>query len=156
MALSVGAKAPDFSLPSTSGGSVSLKDVAGKRVLIYFYPADDTPGCTAESCAFRDRYAEIQAAGVTILGVSKDDLASHEAFRAKYALPFPLLVDAGNAVAKAFGAFGEKVSYGKTVQGLIRSTFLIGADGAIAALWSPVKVKGHDEEVLAAIGAKVA
>lgn len=151
MALKAGDAAPDFQLPSTSGGDVTLRSLAGKRVVLYFYPADDTPGCTKESCAFRDAYDGWRAKGVEVLGVSKDGLDSHAKFRSKYALPFPLLVDADLAVAKAFGAWGEKTSYGKTTVGLIRSTFLIGKDGKIEASWSPVKVDGHDEQVARAI-----
>lgn len=143
--------APAFALPSTSGRTVSSKELRGKRFVLYFYPRDDTPGCTREACDFRDNLARLGSAGVAVYGVSKDSIASHEKFRTKYALPFELLSDEGNAVAKSYGAFGEKKLYGKPVVGVIRSTFLIGADGRIERVWSPVKVDGHVDAVLAAI-----
>jgi thioredoxin-dependent peroxiredoxin len=146
--LTPGAKAPDFTLPSTEGGDVSLADLRGERVLLYFYPRDMTPGCTQEACDFRDHYKKM---GVRVYGVSKDSLASHEKFRAKEKLPFPLLTDADNAVAKQYGAYGNKMFYGKKITGTIRSTFLIDEQGRIAAMWSPVKVKGHVDQVLEAI-----
>jgi peroxiredoxin Q/BCP len=146
--LAPGTKAPDFTLPSTEGGESSLADLRGERVLLYFYPRDMTPGCTQEACDFRDHYKKM---GVRVLGVSKDSLASHEKFRAKEKLPFPLLSDRDNAVAKQYGAFGDKMMYGKKVTGTIRSTFLIDEQGNIAALWSPVKVKGHVDQVIEAI-----
>ncbi len=148
----LGQKAPAFSLPSTSGSKVSLGDLAGKQVVLYFYPRDNTPGCTVEACDFRDRDAALRKAGAVVLGVSSDSLKSHDGFRAKHGLPFDLLVDADNAVAKAYGAYGEKLMYGKKVMGTVRSTFLIDAAGKLAAIWSPVKVAGHAEEVLAALG----
>jgi peroxiredoxin Q/BCP len=147
----LGQKAPAFSLPSTSGATVSLGDFAGKQVVLYFYPRDNTPGCTVEACDFRDRDAALRQAGAVVLGVSSDSLKSHEGFRSKHKLSFDLLVDADNAVAKAYGAHGEKLMYGKKVVGTIRSTFLIDASGRIAAVWSPVKVAGHAEEVLSAV-----
>jgi len=143
--------APAFALPSTSGRSVSTKDLRGRRFVLYFYPKDDTPGCTKEACDFRDNAARLGSAGIAVYGVSKDSIASHEKFRAKYGLTFDLLSDEGNAVAKAYGAYGEKLMYGKPVQGVIRSTFLIGADGKVERVWSPVKVEGHVDAVLAAI-----
>lgn len=143
--------APAFALPSTSGRSVSTKDLRGRRFVLYFYPKDDTPGCTQEACDFRDNLARLGSAGIAVYGVSKDSIASHEKFRAKYGLTFDLLSDEGNAVAKAYGAFGEKLMYGKPVQGVIRSTFLVGADGRVERVWSPVKVQGHVDAVLAAI-----
>lgn len=151
MALALNSKAPDFSLPSTSGGEVSLRSLRGERVVLYFYPKDDTPGCTREACGFRDNLVRVRAAGAQVFGVSKDSLASHEKFRGKYSLPFPLLSDAGSAVARAYGAFGRKLMYGKEVEGTIRSTYLIGATGLIEAVWSPVKVDGHVDQVLAAL-----
>jgi peroxiredoxin Q/BCP len=152
MPAAIGAPAPDFTLPSTEGRPISLASLRGRKVLLYFYPADDTPGCTQEACDLRDRFAAIGAAGATVLGVSKDPLASHEKFRAKYDLPFALLVDEDNAVARAYGAYGRKSMYGRTYEGTIRSTFLIDERGRIAAAWSPVRVAGHAERVLAALG----
>ncbi|MBL8862435.1 MAG: thioredoxin-dependent thiol peroxidase [Planctomycetes bacterium] len=149
--LSPNSPAPAFSLPSTSGRSVSTKELRGQRFVLYFYPKDDTPGCTREACDFRDNLARLGRAGVRVLGVSKDSLASHQKFREKYGLSFELLSDAGNAVARAYGAFGEKLMYGKPVTGVIRSTFLIDAEGRVERVWSPVKVDGHVEAVLAAI-----
>jgi len=151
MALQPGQKAPDFRLPSTDGGELALSELRGKKVVLYFYPKDSTPGCTQESCDFRDRDEAIRAAGAVVLGVSKDSIASHERFRAKYDLPFPLLSDADNRVAMAYGAYGEKNMYGKKVMGTIRSTFLIDEKGVIERVWSPVKVPGHAEAVLAAV-----
>jgi peroxiredoxin Q/BCP len=156
MPLAIGDAAPPFSLPSTSGGEVSLASLRGQRFVLYFYPKDDTPGCTTEACDFRDNLARVKAAGAEVYGVSKDSLAAHEKFRGKYGLPFPLLSDAGNEVAKAYGAFGEKKMYGKPVTGTIRSTFLIDAKGKIEQVWSPVKVKGHVEKVLAALAGEQA
>jgi peroxiredoxin Q/BCP len=146
-----GHPAPDFSLPSTSGKKVSLADLAGRKVVLYFYPRDDTPGCTTEACAFRDQHARLEKAGAVVLGVSGDPLASHEKFRRKHGLPFDLLVDEDNQVAKRYGAYGEKTLYGKKVVGTIRSTFLIDERGKVAAAWSPVKVAGHADAVLAAV-----
>ena len=147
----LGQKAPAFSLPSTSGSKVSLGDFAGKQVVLYFYPRDNTPGCTVEACDFRDQHSALQKAGAVVLGVSADSLKSHAGFRAKYQLPFDLLVDEGSKVASAYGAFGEKLMYGRKVQGTIRSTFLIDEQGKLAAVWSPVKVQGHVGAVLAAL-----
>jgi len=149
--MKLGQSAPAFSLPSTSGSTVSLRDFAGKQVVLYFYPRDNTPGCTVEACDFRDRDAALRKAGAVVLGVSSDSLKSHDGFRAKHGLAFDLLVDADNAVAKSYGAHGEKVMYGKKVMGTIRSTFLIDEQGKLAAVWSPVKVAGHAEAVLAAL-----
>jgi len=146
-----GHKAPDFTLPSSDGKEVSLKDLRGKPVVLYFYPKDDTPGCTREACAFRDAHAAIRKAGAVVLGVSPDSVVSHEKFRAKYKLNFPLLADADKSVAKRYGAFGEKVLYGKKVVGMIRSTFLIDGEGVVRKVFPRVKVDGHDEQVLGAL-----
>ena len=126
-----GKKAPDFVLASSEGGDVSLKGLRGKTVVLYFYPKDDTPGCTREACAFRDSQAALKKKGVVVLGVSGDSLASHEKFKAKYKLNFPLLSDPDKAVAKKFGAWGEKVLYGKKTIGMIRSTFVIDGEGVV-------------------------
>ncbi len=149
--IAVGKPAPAFSLPSTSGKTVSLSDFAGRKLVLYFYPRDNTPGCTREACDFRDHHAALSEAGAAVLGVSSDSLKSHAGFRSKFELPFDLLVDEGNKLATAFGAYGEKLMYGKKVKGVIRSTFLIDERGRIAAIWSPVKVDGHAQAVLAAL-----
>ena len=146
-----GQKAPDFTLPSSDGADVTLKDLRGKPVVLYFYPKDDTPGCTREACGFRDAKARIGKTGAVVLGVSPDSVASHEKFRAKYRLNFPLLADTDKAVAKRYGAFGEKVLYGKRVTGMIRSTFVIDSDGIVRRVFPRVKVDGHDEQVLEAL-----
>ena len=156
MALDIGSAAPDFSLPSTSGGEVSLKSLRGSRFVLYFYPKDDTPGCTVEACDFRDNLARVTKASALVFGVSKDSPSTHEKFRAKYSLPFPLLSDAGNLVARSYGAFGKKLMYGKPVEGTIRSTFIIDAKGKIEQVFSPVKVKGHVDAVLAALRGEAA
>ena len=154
--LAVAATAPPFKLASTSGETVTLASLRGKKVVLYFYPKDDTPGCTREACDFRDNLARLKKDGVVVLGVSKDTLAAHAKFRAKYSLPFDLLVDPGSEVARSYGAYGKKVMYGKEVEGTIRSTFLIDEQGKIAAVWSPVKVDGHVDKVLAALAGESA
>jgi len=146
-----GATAPDFTLKADDGKEVRLSALRGKPVVLYFYPQDDTPGCTKEACAFRDRSAELKAKGAVILGVSPDDVASHGKFRDKYALNFPLLADAGHKVAETYGAWREKNMYGKKSMGVQRSTFLIDAAGTVRKVWKRVSVDGHDEQVLAAL-----
>jgi peroxiredoxin Q/BCP len=146
-----GKKAPDFTLPSSEGGSVSLQGLRGRTVVLYFYPKDDTPGCTREACAFRDNQAALQKKGIVVLGVSGDSLASHEKFRDKYRLNFPLLSDADKKVATKYGAWGEKVLYGKKTVGMIRSTFVIDGDGVVRKVFPRVKVDGHAEKVLEAV-----
>ncbi|MBI2894041.1 MAG: peroxiredoxin [Deltaproteobacteria bacterium] len=154
MKLEIGAKAPAFRLASTDGREVALEDLAGKTVVLYFYPKDQTPGCTREACDFRDSFSRLGKSGAVVYGVSKDSLGSHERFREKYELPFGLLSDPDNAAARAYGAYGEKVMYGKPVTGTIRSTFVIDPKGRVARVWSPVKVEGHVDEVLAFLQAK--
>ena len=146
-----GLKAPNFTLPSSGGKDVSLADLKGKPVVLYFYPKDDTPGCTREACAFRDAQARIRKTGAVVLGVSPDSVASHEKFRTKYGLNFPLLADTDKSVAKKYGAFGEKVMYGKKVVGMIRSTFVIDDEGVVRKVFPRVRVDGHDEQVLEAL-----
>jgi peroxiredoxin Q/BCP len=146
-----GQEAPDFTLPSSGGGEISLRALRGKNVVLYFYPKDDTPGCTKEACAFRDSQSKIKKSGAVVLGVSPDSLASHDKFRTKYKLNFPLLADSDKAVAKKYGAFGEKVMYGKRVVGMIRSTFVIDGAGVVRKVFPRVRVDGHDEQVLGAL-----
>jgi thioredoxin-dependent peroxiredoxin len=148
-----GQKAPEFTLPSSEGGDVSLKDLRGKSVVLYFYPKDDTPGCTREACAFRDSQAAIKKKGAVVLGVSGDSLDSHGKFKAKYKLNFPLLADTDKAVAKKYGAWGEKVMYGKKVTGMIRSTFVIDEEGVVRKVFPKVRVDGHADKVLEALSA---
>lgn len=146
-----GTKAPAFTLVADDGSKVKLADLKGSPVVLYFYPKDDTPGCTREACAFRDRKDELKKLGAKVLGVSADDVASHVKFRDKYELNFPLLADTDHKVADAYGAWREKNMYGKKSMGIQRSTFLIDADGKIARVWKRVQVDGHDEQVLAAL-----
>jgi peroxiredoxin Q/BCP len=146
-----GETAPDFTLKDDQGNDVRLSDFRGKPVVLYFYPQDDTPGCTREACAFRDRRADLQDKGAVVLGVSPDDVSSHGRFRDKYSLNFPLLADEGHQVAERYGAWGEKVFMGRKSTGIRRSTFLIDRDGKVARAWKKVNVDGHDEQVLAAL-----
>lgn len=149
--IEAGRKAPGFVLPSSDGGEVSLEALKGRTVVLYFYPKDDTPGCTREACAFRDSQAALKRKGVVVLGVSGDSVASHEKFKDKYKLNFPLLSDADKAVAKKYGAWGEKVLYGKKTTGMIRSTFVIDGTGVVRKVFPRVKVDGHAEQVLEAV-----
>ncbi len=146
--LKEGDKAPDFSLQDDSGKEVSLRDFRGKKVILYFYPKDDTPGCTKEACGFRDNVAKFKSANMMIYGVSRDSLESHRKFKTKYSLPFPLLSDPDTKLAQAYGAWGEKTMYGKKSMGLIRSTFVINEDGKIEKVYGNVKAEGHAEELL--------
>ena len=151
--LAVGDVAPEFSLPDDSGERFSLSAFRGNRVVLFFYPEDDTPGCTAEACGFRDDYVSFLKANAVVLGVSPDPAASHRDFRDKYGLPFPLLVDADHEVAEAYGAWGTKEIPGRGPwTGVLRSTFLIGEDGRVEALWRKVHVDTHSRDVLAAMG----
>jgi peroxiredoxin Q/BCP len=151
MALEEGAKAPAFSLKDQDGNTVKLADFAGKQVVLYFYPKDNTPGCTTEACNFRDEHSALKKAGAVVLGVSPDSEKSHQGFIKKHSLPFPLLVDTEHAIAEKYGAWGEKSLYGRKFMGIIRSTFLIGPDGKVKKAWPKVKVDGHVDEVLAAV-----
>jgi peroxiredoxin Q/BCP len=154
--LKAGDKAPGFALDADGGGKVSLRELQGKKVVLYFYPKDDTSGCTTEACEFRDHWKSVQGAGAVVLGVSPDSTASHDKFKAKYRLPFPLLADPDHAVAEAYGAWGEKSMYGRKYHGIVRSTFIIDEAGRIAAVFPKVKPKGHASQVLAALsGASV-
>jgi thioredoxin-dependent peroxiredoxin len=146
--LTEGAQAPAFTLPDQDGNPVSLDDFKGARVLVYFYPADDTPGCTKEACQFNDNLAGFQAAGVPVIGVSPDDGASHQRFRNKFGLRFPLLTDADHAVMDAWGAWGEKTRYGRKSVGVLRSTFLLDDQGRVERAWHNVKADGHAASVL--------
>lgn len=147
--LEPGAKAPAFKLPDQDGKPVALKDFAGSPVVVYFYPADDTPGCTKEACQFNDNLRAFSRAGVAVVGISPDGAAKHTKFRAKFKLKFPLLSDPDHAVMEAYGAWGEKTLYGKKSVGVIRSTFVVGADGRIERAWYHVRADGHADKVLA-------
>ncbi len=149
-----GEPAPGFQLYDQDGNSVTLSQHAGKNVVLYFYPKDDTPGCTTEACDFRDQHSALSAAGAVVLGVSADSRERHRKFATKYSLPFPLLADTEHQALEAYGVWGEKSLYGRTFQGITRTTFLIGPDGRVRQVWPKVKVGGHVAEVLAALGAK--
>ena len=151
--LKEGMKAPDFRAKSSDGGQISLSDFKGKTVVLYFYPKDDTPGCTKEACSFRDSEAELRRLGVVVLGVSKDSIESHGKFKGKYGLNFPLLSDPEGKILEAYGVYKEKSIFGKTALGIERSTFLIDGGGVIRKIWRGVKVDGHSGEVLAAVKA---
>lgn len=146
--LEVGDAAPDFTLESDTGETVRLADLRGRRVVLYFYPKDDTSGCTKEACGFRDEREAYENRDVTVLGVSPDDVASHVRFRDKYDLNFPLLADPEHAVAEAYGAWGKKKMYGREYEGVLRSTFLIGPDGNIEKIYRKVKPAEHAAEIL--------
>ena len=151
--LEVGKKAPAFNLESSDGGKVKLADLAGKPVVLYFYPRDNTPGCTVEAQDFQASLPALTKLGAVVLGVSKDTIASHCKFRDKYGLKFPLLTDADGKTMESYGAWGDKVLYGKKSKGIIRSTVLIGKDGKVVKHWPKVSVKGHVAEVLKAVKA---
>lgn len=146
-----GKPAPDFTLVADDGRSVSLKDLRGKRVVLYFYPRDDTPGCTIEACGFRDVLPDVSDAGAVVLGVSRDDSESHVRFKKKFNLNFPLLSDPEAKVHRQYGAWGRKNMYGKETEGVIRSTLLIDEQGRVAKHWPRVRAEGHAEEVLRAL-----
>jgi peroxiredoxin Q/BCP len=149
--LEAGMKAPAFTLMNQSGKSVSLKDFAGSRLVLYFYPADDTPGCTKEACQFNDQLGAFKNLRVTVLGISPDDATDHVTFRKKFSLKFDLLSDPDKKVMTKYGAFGEKMNYGKKILGVIRSTFVVGPTGTIEHAWYAVHADGHAGRVLGAL-----
>ncbi|HVA82596.1 MAG TPA: thioredoxin-dependent thiol peroxidase [Candidatus Aquilonibacter sp.] len=151
MILAEGSSAPDFKLMGTDNKAHSLADFRGKKVVLYFYPKDDTPGCTKEACAFRDSLSQIKKTDTEVLGVSKDSVDSHEKFTSKYSLNFMLLADTDGKVCKEYGVIGKKNLYGVISIGLIRSTFIIDKKGKIAKVFSPVRVEGHKDKVLEAL-----
>lgn len=153
MSFAVGDKLPDLTLPASGGQTVRLADCRGKNLVVYFYPKDNTPGCTQEGQDFRDLHGQFRKAGCVILGVSKDSVKSHDNFVAKYQFPFPLLSDADEALCRAFDVIKEKSMYGKKYLGVERSTFLFDASGVLRQEWRGVKVKGHAQEVLDAVNA---
>ncbi|MBD0268283.1 thioredoxin-dependent thiol peroxidase [Pseudanabaena sp. FACHB-2040] len=153
MALQIGDPAPDFSLPDASGNPVSLADFRGRRVVLYFYPRDNTPGCNKEACGFRDAYDTYQSKDVAVLGVSTDDAKSHGKFATKFNLPFPLLIDAGGEVASTYESYGPKKFMGKEYIGISRSTFVIGPDGTLEKIYRKVKPETHANEILADLAA---
>ncbi|MPY70639.1 MAG: thioredoxin-dependent thiol peroxidase [Alphaproteobacteria bacterium] len=148
MSAELGDKAPDFILPTDGGGEVSLKKLKGRKVILYFYPKDDTPGCTTEACGFRDLMPDFSKAGAEIVGISRDSVKRHDNFKARYDLPFTLASDEDGTVCEAYGVWVEKVNYGRKYMGIERSTFLIDETGRIAGVWRKVRVKGHVEAVL--------
>jgi len=149
--LEVGSKAPAFNLVSDSGKKMKLSDFKGKPIVLYFYPKDDTPGCTKEACAFRDANTQLDAVEAIVLGVSPDDAASHAKFRDKFTLNFPLLSDPDHVMAESYGAWREKNMYGKKSMGIQRSTYLIDGAGKVVKVWKKVSVDGHDADVLTAL-----
>ena len=149
--LKEGDVAPDFKLKSTEGKEISLKDFRSKQVVLYFYPKDDTPGCTREACDFRDNLARVKAKGAIVLGISHDSVESHERFQKKFDLPFPLLSDPEKKVTEAYGVYKQKSLYGKLFMGIERTTFVIDKEGRIKKIFPKVKVEGHVEEILQAL-----
>lgn len=153
MSLEPGDKAPAFTLPTDGGGKIKLADLKGKTVVLYFYPKDDTSGCTAEACSFRDNMGRLTKAGAVVIGVSRDSVAKHDKFKAKYDLNFTLASDEDGKVCEAYGTWIEKSMYGRKYMGIDRATFIIDGKGVIRNVWRKVKVPGHVEEVLAAVKA---
>lgn len=151
MPISANVPAPDFTLLDDTGVERRLSDYRGQPVVLYFYPKDDTPGCTTEACAFRDAYSEYAQAGVAVVGISPDKVKSHAKFKAKYQLPFTLLADENHAVCELYGVWGRKKFMGREYDGVFRTTFLIGPDGMIVKVFENVKPDGHSQEVLAAL-----
>ena len=143
----VGSLAPDFTLPSERDEPVHLEDLRGKQVILYFYPKDDTPGCTVEACSFRDAWHEMQSLGIVVLGISRDSVKSHQKFAAKYGLPFTLLADVEGSVAAKYGVWVQKSMYGRSYMSTARTTFYIRPDGRIGHVWSKVKPEGHAAKV---------
>jgi thioredoxin-dependent peroxiredoxin len=150
MSLAIGDKAPDFTLPTDGAGTVSLSALKGKKVILYFYPKDDTPGCTKEACSFRDALPDFEGSGAVVIGVSKDTAAKHDKFKAKHALPFTLGADVDGTVTEAYECWVEKSLYGKKYMGIDRATFLIDGAGILRGIWHKVKVDGHVGDVLKA------
>jgi len=148
MVLNLGDKAPDFNLKSTDGSNISLDSLKGNKTILYFYPKDDTPGCTIEACEFRDSNEELQNLNVTVLGVSPDDEDSHQQFTNKFDLNFPLLADPGAELAKIYGAWGERERQGKIIVGILRTTFAIDENGYISNIWQKVTPEGHAKEII--------
>lgn len=148
--LAEGDRAPSFELPDQAGGTVSSESLSGHPYVLYFHPKDDTPGCTTEACGFRDSFADFEGAGVRVLGVSPDSVASHQKFVGKYGLPFTLLSDSSRSLASAYGVWALKKLYGRESMGIVRSTFLVDAEGVIRKVWRGVRVNGHIAEVQAA------
>ena len=154
MALEIGDKAPDFTLPTDGDGSVSLGKLKGKKIVLYFYPKDDTSGCTAEACAFRDMFPRFKKMDAVVIGISRDSVASHDKFKKKYELPFMLASDDKGKVTEAYGVWVEKSMYGSKYMGIERATFLVDEKGKIEQIWHKVKVPGHADEVLKAVNGK--
>ncbi|HTV44485.1 MAG TPA: thioredoxin-dependent thiol peroxidase [Stellaceae bacterium] len=150
MTIEPGQKAPDFTLPTDGSGSISLAQFAGQKVVLYFYPKDDTSGCTAEACGFRDALPDYRGAGAVVIGISKDSVASHDKFKKKHGLPFTLAADVDGAVCEKYGTWVEKSMYGRKYMGIERATFLIDGSGIVRGVWHKVRVPGHVAEVLKA------
>jgi peroxiredoxin Q/BCP len=154
MSLEIGDKAPDFTLPTDDDGKVTLSKLKGKKVVLYFYPKDDTPGCTTEACAFRDMFPRFKKIDATVIGISRDSVARHDKFKKKYELPFTLASDEEGKVTEAYGVWVEKSLYGRKYMGIERATVLIDEKGKIEQIWRKVKVAGHADEVLKAVNGK--
>jgi thioredoxin-dependent peroxiredoxin len=153
MSVTIGDKAPDFTMPTDGNGSITLSELRGKPVVLYFYPKDDTSGCTAEACGFRDTIPDYGKTGAVVIGVSRDSVAAHDRFKAKYQLPFTLASDSDGKVTEEYGVWVEKSMYGRKYMGIDRSTFLIDKDGMVRGAWHKVRVPGHVAEVLKAVQA---
>ncbi|MDY6846534.1 MAG: thioredoxin-dependent thiol peroxidase [Chloroflexota bacterium] len=151
MVLSKGVKAPDFELQDSEGQVHKLSDYTGQTIVVYFYPKDDTPGCTKEACSFRDSYADFKKAGVTIIGISPDKVASHKKFKDKYALPFTLLADPDHKVCEAYDVWGLKKAFGREYEGVFRTTYIIGPEGEVKHVFENVKPSEHSKEVLSEV-----